>query len=95
MTFFDLRLFFGFALAKVAGELRKIAFFVMSLTYSDATFVMTFPRECTETFWEGHVRAFSFFGFVPPLIRYDNSRVAVKKILGARERVFTAAHLLG
>ncbi len=87
----DAQVDFGFALAKVAGELRKIAFFVMSLTYSDATFVMTFPRECTETFWEGHVRAFSFFGFVPPLIRYDNSRVAVKKIIGARERAFTRA----
>jgi transposase len=85
----DAQVDFGFALARMAGVLRKIAFFVMSLPYSDAAFVMTFPRECTETFWEGHVRAFAFFGFVPPRIRYDNSRVAVQKILGAREREFT------
>jgi len=87
----DAQVDFGFALARVAGVLRKIAFFVMSLPYSDAAFVMAFPRECTETFWEGHVRAFAFFGFVPPWIRYDNSRVAVKKILGARERELTVA----
>jgi transposase len=87
----DAQVDFGFALAKVAGVLRKIAFFVISLPYSDAAFVMAFPRECTETFWEGHVRAFGFFGFVPSLIRYDNSRVAVQKILGGREREFTVA----
>jgi transposase len=26
--------------------------------------VMAFERECTETFWEGHVQAFGFFGGV-------------------------------
>ena len=52
---------FGHALAKVNGQLRKVAFFVMALPYSDASFVMAFERECTETFWEGHVRAFEFF----------------------------------
>ena len=29
---------FGYALANVAGKLRKIAFFAMSLPYSDAFF---------------------------------------------------------
>ena len=32
--------------------------------------------ECTETFWEGHVRAFEFFGGVPRRITYDNERGA-------------------
>ena len=45
-----------------------VAFFVMVLPYSDATFVMAFERECTETFWEGHVRAFEFFKGVPTRI---------------------------
>jgi len=53
---------FGYALARMKGVLRKVAFFVMALPYSDAMFVMAFERECTETFWEGHVRAFEFFG---------------------------------
>jgi len=41
---------FGHALAKVNGQLRKVAFFVMALPYSDAVFVQAFERECTETF---------------------------------------------
>jgi transposase len=39
-------------------------------------FVMAFEREYTETFWEGHARAFEFFGGVPRKITYDNTRVA-------------------
>ena len=62
---------FGQALANVNGQLRKVAFFVMALPYSDATFVMAFERECTETFWEGHVRAFEFFKGVPTRITID------------------------
>ena len=44
----------------------------MTLPYSDAIFVCAFPRECTEAFLEGHVRAFEFFGGVPRRISYDN-----------------------
>ena len=73
---------FGHALAKVNGQLRKVVFFVMALPYSDALFVMAFERECTETFWEGHVQAFEFFGGVPRRISYDNTKVAVSQILG-------------
>lgn len=53
---------FGHALTKVNGQLRKVVFFVRVLPYSDASLVMAFERECTETFWEGHVRGFEFFG---------------------------------
>ena len=83
---------FGHALAKVNGRLRKVAFFVMALPYSDASFVMAFERECTETFWEGHARACEFFGGVPRRITYDNTTVAVSKILG-RERQLTRGFL--
>ena len=64
---------FGYALAKIAGFLRKVAFFVMALPHSDAFFVMAFERECTESYWEGHRRAFEFFGGVPCRISYDRS----------------------
>ncbi len=84
---------FGYALVKMAGVLRKIAFFVMTLPYSDAFFVMAFDRECTETFWEGHVRAFEFFGGVPQRITYDNSKVMISKIIGSRLRRLTTGFL--
>lgn len=85
---------FGYALARICGRLRKVAFMVMALPYSDAFFVQAFERECTETFWEGHVQAFEFFGGVPRRIVYDNTKVAVAQILGgSRERRLTHGFL--
>lgn len=85
---------FGYALVKMNGVLRKVAFFVMALPYSDAVFVEAFERECTETFWEGHVQAFEFFNGVPGRIMYDNTKVAVAKILGGgKERRLTHGFL--
>jgi len=73
---------FGEALVNLNGKLRKVHFFVMALPYSDASFVMAFERECTETFWEGHVQAFGFFGGVAKRISYDNTKIAVAEIIG-------------
>ena len=81
---------FGHALARIGGKLRKVAFMVMALPYSDAFLVQAFERECTETFWEGHVRAFEFFRGVPRRIVYDNTKVAVAQIMGgSKERRLT------
>ena len=73
---------FGQALVKMNGVLRKVWFFVMALPYSDGSFVMAFERECTETFWEGHVQGFEFFGGVAKRISYDNTKIAVAQIIG-------------
>jgi transposase len=75
------------------GQTTKVALFVMTLLYSDAIFCCLFPRECTEAFLEGHRRAFEFFGGVPKRISYDNTKVAVSKIIGRRERELTRAFL--
>jgi transposase len=84
---------FGYALAKVSGELRKVALFIMALPYSDAFFVAAFEKECSESYWEGHVRAFEFFGGVPQRISYDNTKVLVSKIIGPHERELTDGFL--
>ena len=84
---------FGYALAKVSGELKKVALFIMALPYSDAFFVTAFEKECTETYWEGHVRAFEDFGGVPHRISYDNTRVLASKIIGPHERELTDGFL--
>jgi transposase len=84
---------FGEAEIHLDGKPTKVALFVMTLPYSDAIFVVAFPRECTEAFLEGHLRAFAFFGGVPRRISYDNSRIAVAKILGNRDRKVTDAFL--
>jgi transposase len=84
---------FGYALARISGVMRKVGFFVMVLPHSDAFFVMAFERECTESYWEGPVRAFESFGGVPTRISYDNSKVLVSKIVGAHERKLTDGFL--
>src|SRR3954471_2586839 len=84
---------FGEAEITLDGQPTKVALFVMTLPYSDATFCCAFPRECTEAFLEGHVRAFEFLGGVPRRISYDNLKIAVAKVLGGRDRKLTAAFL--
>ena len=73
---------FGEALVVVAGVERKAHYLVMDLPHSDDCFVAAFPAETTEAFLEGHVRAFAYFGGVPTRILYDNTKIAVAKILG-------------
>jgi transposase len=77
---------FGYAYVDLAGERTQVALFVMTLPYSDALYIQAFPRECTESFQEGHKRAIAFFGKAPVRISYDNSRIAVAKITGSRDR---------
>jgi transposase len=84
---------FGEAEVILDGRASKVALFVMTLPYSDATFVCAFPRECTEAFLEGHVRAFAFLGGVPRRISYDNLKIAVAEIIGGRRRKVTDAFL--
>jgi transposase len=84
---------FGEALAVIGGVERKIHFFAMDLPHSDAGFVQAYPAETTEAFCAAHVAAFAFFGGVPASILYDNTKLAVARILGdgrrQRTRVFS------
>lgn len=84
---------FGEATIVLNGVETKVALFVMTLPYSGAIFMQAFPRECTETFLEGHRRAFEYFGGVPRRISYDNSAIAVIEVLGGRERKLTKEFL--
>ena len=84
---------FGEAWAVIAGVKRKVHFFVLSLPHSDGIFVKAYPAETTEAFCDGHISAFRLLGGVPQSVLYDNTKLAVAKILGGgkrrRTRVFT------
>ena len=84
---------FGEALVVIGGVERKAHCFVIDLPHSDGCFVKAYPAETTEAFLDGHVSAFSFLGGVPQSILYDNTKLAVAKILGdgrrRRTRAFT------
>lgn len=78
---------FGEFLVDLAGERIKAWLFVMRLSASAKTFRKAYVHECGESFYDGHNDAFAFFGGVPTgMIRYDNLKAAVTKVLLGRER---------
>lgn len=77
----------GEAIVEIAGQRRKVYLFLMRACYSGAAFVIAFERETQQAFLEAHVEAFRFFGGVFQLVRYDNLRSAVAKVLRGRRRV--------
>jgi transposase len=82
---------FGEAVAVIGGVEQKIHFFCLDLPHSDACFAKAYPAERTEAFLDGHNAAFGFFGGVPLSILYDNTRLAVARILGDGKRQRTQA----
>jgi transposase len=80
---------FGEALAVIGGVEQKIHFFAMDLPHSDGCLVQAYPAESTEAFCAGHNAGFAFFGGVPRSILYDNTKLAVARILGDGRRLRT------
>ena len=74
------------ALAYMDDELTKVQAFCMKLCYSGKPFVMTFPTQRQEAFFEGHRQAFDWYDGVPPRISYDNLTTAVRKVLQGHNR---------
>ena len=68
------------------GVERKVQLFCMKLCHSHAVFVRAYERANLESFLDGHVRAFAFFGGVPKRIAYDNLKSAVVYVGRGRER---------
>lgn len=81
------------------GIRTKVHLFCMRLCHSIAPFVIAFPTEREESFFEAHQKGFEFFGGVSRQLIYDNLRTAVKEGWGktAREQnkfaAFRAHHV--
>jgi len=86
---------FGEAWAVLGGVRRKVHVLVVDLPQSDAIFLKAYLSETAEALCDGHVAAFDFFGGVPLSILYDNTKLAVAKILGdgTRKRATLFAEL--
>jgi transposase len=82
---------FGEAVAVIGGVEQRIHFLAVDLPHSDACFVRAYPAETTEAFCGGHNAAFAFFGRVPQSMLYDNTRLAVARVLGDGTRQRTRA----
>ncbi|MCA1698009.1 MAG: IS21 family transposase, partial [Actinobacteria bacterium] len=77
----------GEAQVVIGGEPCVVQLFLMRACCSGACFVKAFTRATQQAFLEGHVEAFEFFGGTFELLRYDNLRSAVSKVLRGRRRV--------
>lgn len=90
----DAQVDWGEVLVELQGVQQKVQIFVMRLNHSRARFVMAFPFQKQEAFFEGHVQAFHFFQGVPHRITYDNLKTAVFRVLEGHnrqeQRAFTA-----
>ena len=61
------------------GEVREAAVFVATLPASNYTYVEIQSSQELQHWLAGHVRAFTFFGGVPKILRPDNLKTGVKK----------------
>jgi transposase len=82
----DAQVDWGEAVADIAGKRTKVHLFVMRLNYSRRAFVIAYPAERQEAFFDGHVQAFHHFGGVPHRLAYDNLTSAVQKVLQGHTR---------
>src|SRR5271165_1024787 len=78
---------FGEADGDIGGKKVRFHYFCMDLPHSDGCFVKAYPAETAEAFCDGHVAAFDFFGGVPKSILYDNTKLAVAKIVKGGKRL--------
>lgn len=72
--------------ADLDGERRKTCVFCMRSMASGAGFHRAYPHANQQAFLEAHELAFAYFGGVFRVLRYDNLKSAVKKILRGHQR---------
>jgi len=66
-----------FGSIKIDNTTRPLMAFVITLSYSRATYLTFFPSQNTGHFFAGHRQAFSWFCGVPRVCKYDNLRSVV------------------
>ncbi|MBZ5555509.1 MAG: IS21 family transposase [Acidobacteriia bacterium] len=76
----------GSAQVVMAGEPLTVKLFCMRSRYSGKPFVRAYPWERQEMFFDGHQRAFDYFGGVFPILVFDNLTSAVAQVLRGQAR---------
>ena len=74
------------AYADLGGERVKLQVFSMRSMYSGAAYHRAYPRATQLAFLDGMARAFEMFGGVFAVLRFDNLKHAVKRILQGKRR---------
>ncbi len=74
------------AYADIDGRREKLQIFCMRSMASGGAFHCAYWRATQQAFFEGHEKAFEYFGGVFEKLRYDNLSSAVRRILKGHER---------
>jgi len=77
----DAQVDFGEARVMMKGRPLTVQLFVGRLCFSKIPFLVASPNQQQEAMFEGHEKAFDFFGGVPRTIWYDRLSQAVRKAL--------------
>jgi transposase len=72
--------------ARIGGELTRVQTLVVRSMAGGGAFHRGYPRATQQAFFEAHEKAFEFFGGVFRRMRYDNLKLAVRKILQGYQR---------
>ena len=80
----------GEAVAIIQGRLTTFQFLCLRLCFSKLPFVMAFPHQRQEAFFEGQRQSFTFFGGVPHAIWFDHLSQAIKPGRKDEQEAFTA-----
>jgi len=76
--------------AELGGERQKVQIFCLRSMASAGAFHRAYPHASQQAFLEAHELAFHYFGGVFRLLRYDNLKSAVQRILRGSQREETA-----
>jgi transposase len=76
--------------AELGGERQKVQIFCLRSMASAGAFHCAYPHASQQAFLEGHELGFQYFGGVFHLLRYDNLKSAVQRILRGSQREETA-----
>ncbi len=76
----------GEAYVYMADKLIPVQVLCTKLSYSGRPFVMAFPTQRQEAFFEGQYQAFNWYQGIPARVSYDNLTQAVQKVLRGRNR---------
>ncbi len=82
----------GQCIAILAGIETKLKLFCMRSKCSGKHFVRCYPCERQQALFDGHIRGFSFFGGIFPVLIYDNLTTAVQKVLRGKKRVLQESY---
>jgi transposase len=81
--------------AELGGERQKVQIFCLRSMAGAGAFHHAYPHASQQAFLEAHELAFHYFGGVFRLLRYDNLKSAVQRILRGSQREETARRSRG